>query len=344
MNHIAKISILMLSVLSVTLSNAQSLKVSKTGTTAASFLEIGVGGRAQAMGGAFVAIAGDASALYWNAGGIARFKTNEVILYHSQWLADTKFNFAGLVIPVAEIGTFGFSFTSLSMADMSVRTVEMPEGTGEFFSAGDLALGISYGRSITNRFSIGFTAKYIQQTIWHMSSKGLAIDAGTMFTTDLLNGMVIGASISNFGTGMKLEGRDTRSYYRVDETKQGSNERIPYNIDLDTWDMPMILQIGVTFPVFQEGEYKAIAAIDALHPNNNYESVNAGVEFSYHDWIFARGGYKSIFLTDSEGGLTLGLGINTKMLFSENPIAFDYGYRDFGRLNSIHSFSLSIGF
>lgn len=322
----------------------QPQKVSKTGTTAASFLEIGVGGKAQAMGGAFVGLANDASALYWNAGGAARLKTNEVILYHSQWLADTKFSFAGLVIPVAEVGTFGLSFTSLSMADMAVRTVDMPEGTGEFFSAGDFSIGLTYARFITDRFSIGFTAKYVQQTIWHMSAKGIAIDAGTMFKTDLLNGMVIGASISNFGTGMKLEGRDTRMYYSVDQTKLGANERIPFNIDLDTWDMPLILQIGVAFPVFQYEEYKAVAAIDAVHPSNNYESLNCGTEISYHDWIFLRGGYQSLFLDDHEGGLTLGIGLNSEMLFTGNPVHFDYSYRDFGRLQSIHSFSLNIGF
>ena len=98
------------------------------------------------------------------------------------------------------------------MPDDKVRTVDQPEGTGEYFSAGDLAFGISYARKLTDRFSIGFTAKYIQESIWHMSSSAFAIDAGTIFRTDLFGGMVIGASISNFGTSMKLSGIDTRTY------------------------------------------------------------------------------------------------------------------------------------
>ena len=52
--------------------------VSKVGTTAASFLEIGIGSRAIAMGGAFVAVANDATALYWNPGGLSRLPSKEV--------------------------------------------------------------------------------------------------------------------------------------------------------------------------------------------------------------------------------------------------------------------------
>ena len=43
-----------------------SQTVSKTGTTAAQFLKIGIGARALAMGGAYSAVSDDATALYWN--------------------------------------------------------------------------------------------------------------------------------------------------------------------------------------------------------------------------------------------------------------------------------------
>ncbi|CUT05986.1 UPF0164 family protein, partial [Candidatus Kryptobacter tengchongensis] len=74
------------------------------GTTSAPFLEIPVGGRATAMGGSFVAIANDASAIYWNPSGISRFNRIEAIFQFTNWLADTKFGFIGVVIPV---GVFG---------------------------------------------------------------------------------------------------------------------------------------------------------------------------------------------------------------------------------------------
>ena len=72
------------------------------------------------------------------------------------------------------------------MADEKVRTVDQPEGTGEYYSAGDISLGLSYARNLTDRFSIGFSAKYVQETIWHESASAVAIDAGTIFRTDLV--------------------------------------------------------------------------------------------------------------------------------------------------------------
>jgi len=324
--------------------NIYSQNVSKTGTTAAAFLEIGVGAAANGMGGAFVGRADDASALYWNVGGIASLARNQVILVHTNWIADSRFDFAGLVLNLGGFGNIGLSFTSLSMADMKVRTVEQPEGTGEFFSAGDIAVGLSYSRFLTDRFSVGLTAKYIQQSIWHMNSIAFAIDAGTVFRTDLLGGLTIGAVLSNFGTPMRLQGRDARYFIRVDETKQGSNDNIPVNIDLDSWDLPLYFQIGVSAPVFNYDDYKMTVSADALVPNNDYQSLNVGAEFTFMDVLSLRGGYNSLFLQDAEGGLSLGVGVNSQMLLSVATVYFDYAFRDFGRLNSVHNFSIGISF
>lgn len=324
--------------------NNFSQNVSKTGTTAASFLEIGVGAPANGMGGAFVGLANDASSLYWNVAGIAMLTKYEAVLVHTDWIADTKFDYAGLVFPLGDFGNLGFSFTSLSMDDMKVRTVEQPNGTGENFSAGDISLAISYARSLTERFSVGITAKYIKQSIWHMSSSGFAVDAGTIFKTDLLGGLTIGAVLSNFGTPMRLDGRDTRYFIRVDETKQGSNERIPTNIEMDSWDLPLHFQIGVSTQAFQLDDYALTVSADALVPNNDYQSLNVGAEFSFMNFISLRGGYNSLFLKDSEGGLSFGAGVNSKMLLSTAVVNFDYAFRDFGKLKNVHCFSLGIKF
>ncbi|MHB9012170.1 MAG: PorV/PorQ family protein [Ignavibacteriaceae bacterium] len=322
----------------------QSKNVSKVGTTAATFLEIGVGASASGMGGAFVSMAGDATSLYWNPAGIARLDQNEVIFTHTNWIASTNLDYAALVLPLGELGNIGLSYTSLSMPDMPVTTVEMPQGTGEYFSAGDLALGLSYARTITDRFSIGFTAKYIQENIWHETGTAFAVDAGTSFRTDLLGGMVIGASISNFGTAMQLSGIDTRTFARVDPTKLGSNDQVPYNIELESWNLPLLFRIGVSASPINTESYKWTIAVDALHPNDNYESMNIGTELSYHGFLFIRGGYQSLFLPDGEGGLSFGIGVNTKELFSNEKVRFDYAYRDFGRLSGVHYFSVGINF
>ncbi len=326
------------------LSAQGSKNVSKTGTVAAPFLEIPVGASAVGMGTAFVSIANDVTALYWNAAGIAALQQNEAAAIHTNWIAGTKFDFAGVVILVGGVGTIGVSVTSLGMDDMKVRTVEKPDGTGEYFSASDLAVGLSYARQLSDRFAIGFTAKYIQQNIWHETAYAFALDVGTTFRTDLIGGLVIGASVSNFGTSMKMAGRDTRTFSRVDPTKLGSNEQVPYNVELESWDLPLLFQFGLSTNAVKTDDYRVTMAVDALHPSDNYESVNVGSEFAFQDFLFVRGGLHSLFLNGAEGMYSFGFGVASSSLFGTTNIRFDYAFRDMGRLQNIHVFSLGVRF
>jgi hypothetical protein len=322
-----------------------SRNVAKTGTVAATFLEIPAGAAAVGMGTAYVSNASDASALYWNPAAVARFEKTEVLVNHMSWIADTRYDFAALALPLGEAGTIGVSFTSLGMEDMKVRTVELPEGTGEFFSAADIAVGLSYARKFSDRFAVGATVKFIQQTIWHESASAFALDIGTVFRTDLLGGMVIGATLSNFGTSMKLDGRDTRQFGRVDDTKLGSNDRIASTIEMDSWDLPLLFQIGVSFNPVAVDVYRWTVAVDALHPNDNDESVNVGTELAYSEALFLRAGYSSLFLSEAEGGLSLGFGVNSTLLFSSTTdVKLDYAYRGMGRLGGVNMISLGVRF
>jgi hypothetical protein len=341
-----KILILIVITLLPVLGLSQSFQnnVSKVGTSAASFLEIPVGAPAIGMGGAFVGIANDISAIYWNVAGIAHLDKNEVVVMHDNWIAETSFDFAALVFKAGAFGTLGLSITSLTMDDMIVRTIEKPEGTGEYYSAGDLAIGLSYAWELTDRFAIGFTGKYIQQKIWHMTAHAMAIDVGTTFRTDLFNGMTIGAAISNFGSPMKLAGRDTRRLTRIDENKLGSSGQVPQNIEMDSWDLPLLFQIGVSTNVYKNETYRLTVALDALHPSTNDESVNFGAELAFKEFFFIRSGYNSLFLPEAEGGFCIGAGLNTKMLLSTSVVKFDFAFRDMGRLENIQIFSVSVDF
>jgi hypothetical protein len=246
------------------------------------------------------------------------------------------------------------NFTSLNMDDMKVTTVERPEGTGEYFSAGDLAVGVSYAHKLTDRFTIGFNAKFIQQRIWHESANAFAIDVGTIFRTDLIGGLTIGASLSNFGTPMKLSGRDMRQFGMLDPTKPGTNSQIPQDIETDSWDLPLLFQIGVSTTPFKTDNYRLTVAADALHPNDDYESVNLGGEFVFQEILFLRGGYQSLFKgrqkpfgrdPEQQGGLSFGFGLSSNsFLSSSTTVRFDYAFRDMGRLSNINVFSLSVRF
>ena len=318
--------------------------VSKVGTSAAAFLEIPVGARANGMGNAFVGTSDDVTSLYWNPSGIARLVNREAMFSHTEWIADMKFDYAGLAVPLEGFGSLGVSFTSLTMDDMLVRTVERPEGTGEQFSAGSFAVGVHYARSLSDQFSIGVTVKYVSEHIWNMQTEAFAFDAGTLFKTNFLNGMRIGAAIYNFGTDMKLEGRDTRTFHPIDPNKQGSNDRIPQNIELDSWDLPLNFQFGIAVDAIKTDDHLLTVAVDALHPADNYESLNVGGEYGFRGTFFIRGGYQSLFLTDGEGGLSAGAGILAD-LFGQNLRArVDYAYTDFGRLKAVNILAISILF
>ncbi|MEZ4763362.1 MAG: PorV/PorQ family protein [Calditrichia bacterium] len=283
----------------------QTGEVTNVGTTAASFLEIGVGARAIGMGGAFVATANDASAMYWNPAGLGFLSRPEMMFVHVDWLADIDFDFAGAMFPLGQFGTLGASLTSLNMGEMLVRTVDQPEGTGEFFQAGDLALQLSYALPLNRQFSVGMNVKYIYQKIWKETANGFAVDIGTLYKTGY-NGLRIGASLTNFGTDMKLSGEDLLAHHDIDLNIQGNNGLCICHAGN--------ARSGRCRSIFRRhrngsdaaGNHRITVATEAMHPKNNTESVHAGFEYAFRELFFLRGGYRNLFLKDSEEALTLG--------------------------------------
>lgn len=316
--------------------------VSKVGTTSAPFLEIEAGARAIGMGGAFVAIANDASAIYWNPAGMTKLKRNEVFLNHTEWLADINYDFASLVMKLDHASAIGVSYTGINMGDMEIRTILEPEGTGELFSVNDMAIGLSYARNLTDRFSIGFNGKYIHQTIYHMSASAIAVDIGTLFKTRF-HDMTIGMCISNFGNKMTLRGKDALVKHDIDILKEGNNDRINAHLDTDSWSLPLLLRIGIAFDVMNTSISRLTVAADAMHPSDNLESVNIGFEFALKEFLFLRGGYTNLLLDDGEESFAMGGGIHYGIRGFAS-LNFDYAFSDFGILNNVHRFSIGLSF
>ncbi|WP_456443924.1 PorV/PorQ family protein [Caldithrix abyssi] len=319
-----------------------SKDVSNVGTTAAPFLEIGVGARAIGMGGAFVATANDVSAMYWNPAGIANLKNIQAIFVHTDWLVDITFDYAGIVFPLYQYGTIGLNLTALNMGEMKVRTIDHPEGTGEFFDARDLALGLAYGIKITNRFALGFNVKYISQTIWKEHAAGFALDIGTLYETPL-KGLRIGAALTNFGTDMRMDGNDLLVYYDVDPYQLGNNDRIFAELKTDAWPLPLNFQLGIAYDALTSEQHQLTLEVDALHPIDNTESINLGMEYQLQGKFFLRAGYRNLFLKDSEEGFTLGGGIQLPLM-GRIQGGFDYAFADFGRLQDTHRFTILLSF
>lgn len=322
---------------------AYGQNVTKVGTTAAPFLNVGIGARAIAMGGAYVALASDASALYWNPAGIALIPGREAIFNHSEWIADINFDYAGFVMNLSGLGSFGAFASFMTMGEMDVTTELYPEGTGQRFNAGSYALGISYARSLTDRFSFGFNVKYVHEYILNSSSNGLAIDIGTVFITQF-RGLRIGAAISNFGTKMRMDGRDLLVQHDIDAQRKGSNDRINADLSTNSYDMPLNLRVGLSYNALQNMKQHALwIAVDAVHPSDNVEAVNLGAEYTLMDMFALRGGYASLFTKDSEQGMTLGGGLKYSFAGSLT-LKVDYAYESFGRFDYIQKFTMALAF
>lgn len=316
--------------------------VSKRGTTAAPFLNISQGARATAMGSAFVAVADDPSTIFWNPAGLSRLDKNGFMIDHTLWIADLKYNFLAASINIGELGTLGVSFINSDYGEMNVTTIEEPNGTGETFSVKDVAFSLAWAFNITDNFSIGFNPKVIYQSIWNSSDYAFAIDMGVLYNTPF-DGITLGMSITNFGGKMSLTGNTGIVLYDADDNTTGNNDRIPSELLTDQWDLPLGFKVGLSYKAFDSEAHKLLLAVDASHPNNDYESLNLGGEYTFNGIFSIRGGYKSLFLTDSEESFTLGAGLKQN-LFGNINLSFNYSYSDFGRLSEIQKFTVGINF
>jgi len=150
-------------------------------------------------------------------------------------------------------------------------------------------------------------------------------------------------SISNFGTKMKLDGTSALVLYDPDLQSSGNNNQIPAYLQTDNWELPLNFRVGIAYQPISSNNHKVTLAVDAIHPSDNYESINAGIEYSFSDFFFVRGGLKSLFLDDSEESFTFGAGIK-QLLLGNISIQVDYAYGDFGRLTNIQKLSVGIRF
>jgi hypothetical protein len=225
---------------------------------------------------------------------------------------------------------------------MPVRTIENPEGTGETFGVTDAMFSVAYAINLTDNFAIGFNPKMVIQKIWRTSATAVAIDMGVIYRTPF-DGIMLAMSISNFGTKMQLQGTSALVLYDPDPNSTGNNGQIPAYLQTDEWELPLNFRVGLSYEPFKTEMHKLLVAVDAMHPANDYESVNVGAEYGFKDVFFIRGGYKSLFLKDSEESFTLGAGVKQRFI-GNVAIKIDYTYGDFGRLKNYQKISVGIDF
>ena len=291
------------------------------------------------MGGAFVAIAEGPSAQFWNPAGIARSVTNELEFSMADWFLDTKLAHASVVIPLGR-QVVGLNMKQLDYGEEIVTTLEDPEGTGEFWSAKDRSLGLSYAAMLTDRFALGANVKYISQEIYHESDNAVAIDLGLLYRSQF-KGLRIGMSISNFGSDMQLSGEDLMLPIDIDPSNEGNNDNISSNLNTDKWPLPLFYCVGIASDVVTTKIVKWTVAADAIHPNNNNSFLRLGTEVVLADMLYIRTGHSSIMKNHAEESLSYGVGIRYNL--GGLKFGYDYAYTPFGKLGNIPRNSIYIG-
>ncbi len=335
-------------------STVQAQKPFRVGTTTANFLEIGLGAAGNAMGDAYVSMARDLSSVYWNPAGLAYMQQNEAQFFYQPWIADIGTSFTGVGLVLEDVGTLSFSLFYTNYGEMEVTNVREQDGTGEFFSANDFAASLSFSRKLAQWFSFGASMKFVNSSIWHLKASAMALDLGVLVQTkffspdaDRNNGLTLGMSISNYGTRMKYDGIDLLNPIDILPDEQGNFRDTPGQFQLQSWELPLIFRIGASVNPIVMGNQRITLAVDALHPNNNSESVNVGAEYGLKipgtGAFYLRGGYKALFMEESEFGLSLGSGIELNFL-NNLGLKIDYAYRGVGVLGKTHAYSLGVLF
>ena len=318
--------------------------VTKAGTSAAQFLKIGVGPRAAALGSSFSALANDASALYWNPAGIAWMPRGHILASHTDWFLDIQHDFLGIVVPISSASRIGFSFTTLNTSDMEQTTIEEPEGNGIYFDVQDIAIGATYSRMMTDRFSFGVTVKFIQQTLFNETAHTIAVDVGGMLKTGF-KGMKLGMSMSNFGGRMKLDGRDLIVSYDPHPDQTG-NPLVPSRMETESWHLPSNFRIGLALDVIGTAEglilspaQRLTLCVDGSNYNDSPENLSLGMEYAWNEMFFLRAGYK--LNHDLETG-SAGLGF--QLPFQRWKIQADYAITGMSQLGYVQRIALGIQF
>lgn len=311
--------------------------VSYRGNSAANFLKINLSAKSAGLGEANITNAEDASCLFYNPGGISRIAGPSVSFSYVQWLVQTSLGHFAFSLPV-EFGTLGFDVSYFSSGDIEETTLLKQEGTGKIINTNDVAIGLSFAKNLTDRFSVGVKVKYIHENLSAASASAIGFDIGSIFETSFLNNLKLGISLSNFGSSLEFTGNDLLITHVVPGSP--TNKEVSGVLQTNAWDLPMFFKIGAATNIIDNNDLRILVAYSVLDSRDYGIRHNAGAEFEILDIVRLRGGYRFNYdeATFSAGA---GVKINTKEM---GILFFDYAFTHYGIFNDVNQISLSLNF
>lgn len=266
------------------------------------FLMIWPGARPTGLAGAFAAIADDASATYYNPGGLGFLDNSSVTVMHANWLPglypDMYYEYLAFSRNLKNQGTIGFNAIYLTTGK-----TEVVDGSGNTlgeYTTFDVSIGGSYGFKVNPKLSTGVSAKFIYSYlvpdwVWRaMPELGIeaggtglswALDAGALYKP--WHFLTVGVSLSNLGPNI--------SY-----TSTGESDPLPRMLRLGVRYIPLQNQI-VKLSIVPEitkvlvGMFYDETGTKTFGQKLNYELWEAwkhfGIEAQFYDLATLRLGY-----------------------------------------------------
>ncbi|MBD3270919.1 MAG: PorV/PorQ family protein [Elusimicrobia bacterium] len=291
------------------------------GTTGAQFLKIGTGARPIGMGQAFMAVADDLNALYYNPAGLAQQYERQATASYLRYFQDVSIGFLGYSQPLGE-GTFGVGLNYLYVGGIEKRRLVSDGGVGDSdvpedkFGAYDAALSLSYAdQELLGRYveglDVGFNVKIIRQEIDTEDANSVAIDLATLYRTGITD-LNMSLGVYNIGPEVKF----------VEE-----GDPLPFGVGF-----------GMSYRMLNRKLLIAGDVLDYVIDERFYGDI--GLEYSLIEVMALRAGYR--FGMDSElGG---GAGLGTGLGFNVWGVCLDYAFAPFGELGDTHRISISTKF
>jgi len=313
------------------------METDRRGQTGLKFLTVAVDARGASMAGAMTSQDLGAAAMFYNPASMASFdRTAGVAVGQTQWIADVGYN-AGSAILRTGIGVFGVSLISVDYGDFE-QTIRADNDKGYIdmdpYSPTAMALGIGYGRTITNRFTVGGIAKYVAQDL------GEAVTAATL---DSDNETIVSSETGDYAVSTiafdfgVIYRTGFRSLQLALQARNFSRE-LTY-VD-EHFELPLSFRIGLSMNLvdlmdIDQNVHSLLVNIDSERPRDYFEQIKIGAEYKFLNTLSLRGGY--LFPSD-EQGINVGVGVQ------KFGVAIDYSYTDFGVFEAVNRFSLRAEF
>jgi len=168
------------------------------------FLKLMAGARPLGMGEAFTGLADDASAMFFNPGGLSQVNYPEVLSMYNNWLADTNQQVLAIAYPIKN-GTLAFGYSALNSG--SIQGYDQNGAATSAFTTSSSSLNVSYGKKVNESLGLGIGAKLISERLENNQAGTWALDAGALYRFNPQ--VTLGASVLNFGSAAKFIAENT---------------------------------------------------------------------------------------------------------------------------------------